>query len=45
MIIVKNYYILLFIDELRNRLSRVKIFIKLDLYKVYNFIYIKKNKK
>ena len=43
-IIIKDYYILLLVDELRDRLSRVKVFTKLDLYKVYNLIRIKENK-
>ena len=44
-IIVKDYYILLLVDELRDRLSKAKVFIKLDLCKVYNLIYIKKEEK
>jgi len=43
-IIIKDYYILLFINKLKNKFNKVKIFIKLNLYKVYNFIYIKKIK-
>ena len=42
MIIIKDYYILLFINELKNKFNGIKVFIKLNLYKAYNFIYIKK---
>jgi len=41
-IIIKNWYPLLLVSELFNRLSYVKIFIKLDLYNAYYRIYIKK---
>ena len=43
-IIIKDYYILLLVNELRDRLNRVKVFTKLDLYRVYNLIRIKKGK-
>ena len=43
-IIIKDYYILLLVNKLRNRFNRIKIFIKLNLYKVYNLICIKKSK-
>ena len=41
-IIIKDYYALLLADKLRDRLSGAKIFTKLDLYRVYNLIRIKK---
>jgi len=41
-IIIKNWYPLLLVSELFNRLSYIKIFIKLDLYNAYYRIYIKK---
>ena len=44
-IIIKNWYPLLLVSELLNRLSYVKIFIKLDLYNVYYRLYIKKGDK
>ena len=44
-IIIKNWYPLLLVGELFNRLSYIKIFTKLDLYNVYYRIYIKKGDK
>ena len=44
MIIIKDYYILLFINKLKNKFNKIKVFIKLNLYKIYNLIYIKKDK-
>jgi hypothetical protein len=44
-IIIKNWYPLLLVGKLFNRLSYVKIFIKLDLYDIYYRIYIKKGDK
>ena len=41
-ITIKNWYPLLLVGELFNRLSYIKIFIKLDLYNMYYRIYIKK---
>ena len=41
-IIIKNWYPLLLINKLFNRLSYAKIFIKLDLYNMYYRFYIKK---
>ena len=43
-IIIKDYYILLLVNKLKNRFNRIKVFIKLDLKGVYNFIRIKKDK-
>ena len=43
-IIIKDYYILLLVNKLRNRLNGIKVFIKLDLYRIYNLIWIKKGK-
>jgi hypothetical protein len=43
-IIIKDYYILPLVDELRDRLYRAKVFTKLDLKGVYNLIYIKEGK-
>ena len=43
-ITIKNRYILPLVNELRNRLSETKVFTKLDLYRVYNLIRIKKDK-
>ena len=40
-ITVKNRYLLLLANKLRDKLQRVKIFIKLDLRGVYNLIRIK----
>ncbi len=37
-IIIKDYYALLLADELRDRLSRAKVFTKLDLRGAYNLI-------
>jgi len=44
-IIIKNRYPLLLVSKLFNRLSYIKIFIKLDLYNIYYRIYIKKGDK
>ena len=44
-IIIKNRYLLSFSIELQNRFYKTKIFTKLDLYKVYNFVYITKKEK
>ena len=44
-ITIKNQYPLLLVSELFNRLSYIKIFIKLDLYNIYYRIYIKKGDK
>jgi len=44
-ITIKNWYPLLLVGELFNRLSYIKIFIKLDLYNAYYRIYIKKGDK
>jgi len=44
-ITIKNQYPLLLVSELFNRLSYIKIFIKLDLYNIYYKIYIKKGDK
>jgi len=44
-IIIKNRYPLPLVSELFNRLSYVKIFIKLDLCNAYYKIYIKKGDK
>jgi hypothetical protein len=44
-IIIKNRYPLLLVSELFNRLSYMKIFIRLDLYNIYYYIYIKKGDK
>jgi len=41
-ITIKNWYPLLLVSELFNRLSYIKIFIKLDLYNIYYRICIKK---
>jgi ABC-type oligopeptide transport system substrate-binding subunit len=43
-IIIKDYYILPLVDELRDRLYRAKVFTKLDLREIYNLIYIKEGK-
>jgi hypothetical protein len=43
-ITIKDRYILLLVDELRDRLYRAKVFTKLDLRGVYNLIYIKEGK-
>ena len=42
---IKNQYPLLLVSELFNRLSHIKIFIKLDLYNAYYRIYIKNGDK
>ena len=44
-IIIKNWYLLLLISKLLNRLSYIKIFIKLDLYNIYYRLRIKKGDK
>ena len=44
-IIIKNKYLLLNIEELQNYLIGVKWFIKLDLRGTHNLIKIKKNNK
>ena len=44
-IIIKNWYPLPLVGEPFNRLSYIKIFIKLDFYDVYRRIYIKKRNK
>ena len=44
-ITIKNWYPLLLVSKLFNRLSYAKIFIKLDLYNIYYRIYIKKGDK
>jgi hypothetical protein len=44
-IIIKNQYLLLLIGELLNRLSYIKIFIKLDFYNIYHRLHIKKGDK
>jgi len=44
-ITIKNQYPLLLVSELFNRLSYIKIFIKLDLYNAYYRIRIKKGDK
>jgi hypothetical protein len=44
-ITIKNWYPLLLVGELFNRLSYIKIFIKLDLCNAYYRIYIKKGDK
>ena len=44
-IIIKNWYSLPLVSKLFNRLSYIKIFIKLDLYNIYYKIYIKKGDK
>ena len=44
-ITIKNRYPLLLVSELFNRLSYIKIFIKLDLYNAYYRICIKKGDK
>jgi hypothetical protein len=44
-ITIKNWYPLPLVDELFNRLSYTKIFIKLDLRNTYYRIYIKKGDK
>ena len=41
MIIIKDRYALLLINELRDRLNGVKVFIKLDLHGAYNLIRMK----
>ena len=43
-IIIKNRYSLLNINELQNRLSRAKYFIKFDLRGAYNLIRMKTKK-
>ena len=45
MIIIKDHYILLLINELKDKFNKIKVFIKLNLYKVYNLIYIYKKVK
>jgi len=42
---IKNRYLLLNINELQNRLFKVKYFIKLNLRKAYNQIRIKTKEK
>ena len=44
-ITIKNQYLLLLVGKLLNRLSYVKIFIKLDLCNAYYRLYIKKGDK
>ena len=44
-IIKKNCYLLLFIVEFKDRLTRVQWFIALDLLKVYNLFWIKEKYK
>ena len=41
-IIIKNRYLLLLSVELQDRFYRTKIFTKLDLYRIYNLVYIAK---
>ena len=41
-ITVKNRYLLSLFVELQDRFYRAKIFTKLDLYRVYNLVYIAK---
>jgi hypothetical protein len=44
-ITIKNWYLLLLISELLNRLGYAKIFSKLDLYNTYHCLYIKEGDK
>ena len=44
-ITIKNWYPLLLVSKLFNRLSYIKIFTKLDLYNTHYRIYIKKGDK
>jgi hypothetical protein len=41
-ITIKNRYLLLFTSKIQERLYSTKIFTKLDLYRVYNLVYIAK---
>ena len=41
-ITIKNQYLLLNANKFRNQLNKTKIFIKFNIKKVYNLIYIKK---
>jgi len=43
-ITIKDYYILLLVNKLKDRFSGIKVFIKLDLYRIYNLIRIKEDK-
>ena len=40
---IKNHHLLSLINEILNRVSESKCFIKLDLYDAYHHIYIKKS--
>ena len=44
-IIIKNQYLLFNINKLKNKIIEIKIFTKLNLRKIYNFIRIKANEK
>ena len=44
-ITIKNRYPLLLTGKIQEHLYRAKVFTKLDLYRVYNLIYIAKGKK
>ena len=44
-IMIKNWYPLLLVGKLLDRLGHLKIFIKLDLYNMYYRLYIKKGDK
>ena len=44
-ITIKNRYLLSLLIELQNRFHKAKIFTQLNLYKVYNLVYIAKRKK
>jgi hypothetical protein len=44
-VIIKNYYLLLLVSKILDRLSRVKIFIKLDLQDAYYRLRIKEGDK
>ena len=40
---MKNQYLLFDINELQNKIIKIKFFTKFDLREIYNFIRIKKN--
>ena len=44
-ITIKNRYFLLLTVEIQDCFYRAKIFTKLDLYRIYNLIYIAKRRK
>ena len=44
-ITIKNQYLLLNINELQNKLNKIKIFIKINLKNKYHLIKTKKNEK